>query len=346
MKEREVREILTGRGPGLCGTACWLVRRVLAAPYAGLMRLRRWAYRRGLLGSSSADVPVICVGNITTGGTGKTPMVVWVVEQLKGLGLAPAILTRGYKAKAGLSDEAELLKRLTGVAVVIDGDRVAGAAAAVADGADVLVMDDGFQHRRLRRDLDIVLIDACNPFGGGCCLPVGRLREPLSALAHAHAVVITRADVAREQVLAALGEKLRRLAPQASIHTAAHAPARIIDHNGEELPIEALLGRKVFSFCGLGNPGAFAATLSMLGAEQAGTCFLEDHAEYPPTLLANLAATAGEEGAEVMVTTAKDRVKIAAPAELPMPLWTLEVQMRILDGEAELLARIAGVGRG
>ena len=177
-----MREIMSGRRRGAGASLLRAALATVAGPYAGTMWLRRWMYRRALLPSRRAKVPVICIGNITTGGTGKTPMVAWVVGRLKAAGCNPAILTRGYRPAAGQSDEAELLKHLCDAPVVINGDRPAGAAQAVAGGADVLVMDDGFQHRRLRRDMDVVLIDATNPFGYGHCLPRGLLREGPSAL--------------------------------------------------------------------------------------------------------------------------------------------------------------------
>jgi len=223
-------------------------------PYGAVMRLRRWAYNRGILTSHHVKVPVICVGNITTGGTGKTPMVKWVVDQLLERGKSPAILTRGYKSVDGKSDEAELLAQLTGVPVVINPDRVAGARHAIKSGANVIVMDDGFQHLRLQRDLDIVLIDAMDPFGHNACLPCGLLREPKTALRAAGAIVITRCENQSPEALENLQDQLTRLAPQAILAQAIHAPVGIIDHNGNSLPLDALAGRKVVAFCGVGNP--------------------------------------------------------------------------------------------
>ena len=340
MDERKACYISDGRKR--C-PALWVLRqagKVAGAPYAGAMRLRRWAYRRGLLASHEAEAPVICVGNVTVGGTGKTPMVAWIVQRLKEMGVSAAILTRGYKAVDGVSDEAELLKQLTDAPVIINPDRVAGAAEAVAGGAGAIVMDDGFQHRRLRRDLDIVLIDATNPFGGGGCLPFGRLRESPAALRDAHAVIITRSDMIDGESLAALDAKLRRLAPCASIHTAVHEPTRLADETGSELPLESLAGKKAFAFAGLANPGPFFGALAALGAELTAEAALADHVYYEPKLLAELAEGARGSGAEAMVTTAKDRVKIADPAALPLPLWTLEIEMRLRAGEAELMEKL------
>ncbi|MDY7009744.1 MAG: tetraacyldisaccharide 4'-kinase [Planctomycetota bacterium] len=311
--------------------------KIIASPYAGIMRLRRWAYRRGIMKSYSVDAPVICIGNITVGGTGKTPMVAWVVESLKEAGRKPAILIRGYKAVGGRSDEAELLKRSTGAPVIVNPDRLAGAQKAIADGADVLVMDDGFQHLRLRRDLDIVLIDATRPFNGEMCLPVGRLREPLTALRDTHVIVITRSDTVPAEILNNLRKRLAHLAPQASIHTAVHKPVKLIDEKGVELPPDALYGRKVCAFCGIGNPEGFFATLTEIGARIAEKVVFGDHISYGPSEIESITSAVDSSGAETVVTTAKDRIKIDNPASLPRPLWTLEVQMRMAEGEQSLV---------
>ena len=334
MDRHKAIDILGGDAGGVGGGLLRAGLSWASIPYAAAMRMRRWAYRRGLLPRRRAGAPVICVGNLTTGGTGKTPMVAWVVEHLKGLGRHPAILTRGYKAAAGLSDEAELLRQLTGAAVVIDPDRAAAAARAVADGADVLVMDDGFQHLRLRRDLDVVLIDAINPFGFGRCLPRGLMREPPSALADAHAVVITHSDSVEAEHLAELRGELARLAPAAAFCAAVHRPTKVIDGSGVEAAPDALAGRKVFAFCGIACPESFVATLDRLGAAVAGVLELADHAVYTPQILQSIAAEA-ERADATAVTTQKDYVKLAR-LDLPLPIWQLAVTMEIADGEADL----------
>jgi tetraacyldisaccharide 4'-kinase len=315
------------------------VARAVVWPYSALMRLRRWAYNRGMLPRAGAAVPVICVGNITTGGTGKTPMVDWVVRRLKEAGRNPAVLTRGYKAVDGKSDEAELLKRRSGVEVVVNPDRIAGARAAAAGGADVLVMDDGFQHMRLRRDMDIVLIDAMNPFGFGCCLPLGRLREPLSALRDAHAIVITRSDAVIPEFVEALEEQLTRRAPQASIHLGVHKPTGLIDHDGKELPLDDIAGRKVLIFAGIGNPQAFITTVRNLGAEPVDFCIFSDHQEYGPAVIQRICDRADASGAEILVTTEKDYVKLAE-FEFDTPIRQVVVEMDIARGRRELIDKI------
>jgi len=342
MEAPTIRNAIAGRNDGLASLAGQAVARAFVWPYSGLMRLRRWAYNRGILSSRNADVPVICVGNITTGGTGKTPMVGWVVRQLADAGKRPAILTRGYKAVGGRSDEAELLKESTGVEVVVNPDRIAGARAAAAGGADVLVMDDGFQHMRLKRDMDIVLIDATNPFGYGCCLPLGRLREPLSALRDADAIVITRSDTVVPDMVEVLEERLRQLAPQASVHLGAHRTAGVIDRDGERLPGEAVAGRKVLIFAGIGNPQAFITTVEKLEAEPVEFCIFNDHQKYDPVVLGRIFEKADRSGAELLVTTQKDYVKLRE-FELDRPIWQVVVEMDIVKGARELITGLRNV---
>jgi tetraacyldisaccharide 4'-kinase len=345
MNHEQVMDILSGRRRGAGASALRAALAGASLPYAAAMRLRRWAYRAGALPSRAAGVPVISVGNITTGGTGKTPMVAWLVGQLKQMNRKPAVLTRGYKSEGGRSDEAELLRQMTGAAVIVNAARLAGAAAAIAGGADVLVMDDGFQHRRLRRDLDIVLIDATNPFGFGHCLPRGLLREPPSALADADAIIITRADAARPEEFQHLRGQLAKLAPRASLHMAAHRPKEIADPAGAVMPVSVLAGRKILAFCGLGNPQQFFDMLARLGADVAATVAFDDHAAYSPADLDAIRRRARQCNADVLVTTAKDRVKFPLTWS-DRPVWTLIVNLDIIDGRDELMRQVAGILAG
>ena len=342
MDQQVMRQIMSGSRRGLAASVLRGVLAAAAGPYAGAMRLRRWMYRRALLPSRRADVPVICIGNITTGGTGKTPMVAWVVGKLKQAGRNPAILTRGYKPAGGKSDEAELLERLCDAPVVVGGDRLAGAARAIARGADVLVMDDGFQHRRLRRDVDIVLIDATNPFGYGHCLPRGLLREGPRALREAHAIVITRSDAVTDDELDTLRQRIVLLAPGVSIHLAVHRPTKLISPDDRHLPPTTLVSRKAFAFCGLGNPEAFFTTIGLVGVELAGRRALDDHARYDSATADALSDQARAAGAQVLLTTQKDAVKSGA-AGFSLPVWQLVVEIEITEGAAELIQKLQTV---
>lgn len=327
-----------GAGPSLLRGAL----RVASWGYCPAVGLRRWAYRRRLLKSHAADVPVICVGNITTGGTGKTPMTGWVVRQLREAGHHPAILIRGYKSRDGHSDEADLLRHVTSAPVVVEPDRVAAARRAAGAGADVLVMDDGYQHRRLRRDLDIVLVSATNPFGFGYCLPRGLLREPPRALRDADAVVVTHAEAATEEQIQTLTDRLGRLAPQASLHVAAHKPVCAIDENGARRPLSDMQGRKACAFCGLAEPDNFFVMLANLGVRLVSRHPLDDHFPYDADSMERLCDSCLERAgcqANLHITTQKDYVKLSG---LPSnhAVWQLVIEMELVSGRDELLDKI------
>jgi tetraacyldisaccharide 4'-kinase len=347
-------DLISGRSKGFLPSAARAVLWAMSGPYFLAMRLRRWACRRGCFRSRQPAAPVISVGNLTTGGAGKTPMVAWVVGHLQQAGFRPAVLTRGYMASGGVSDEASLLSRLCHPApVVVNPDRWAGAQQALRTGADVLVMDDGFQRLRLRRQLDIVMVDASEPFGFGHVLPRGLLREPLSALQDADAVVLTRTDAVSAARLEQVLDVLRKHTRGATFHSAVHRPSRIVDQDGREHDVNSLAGRRVLAFCGLGNPDAFFDTLRRLGADLAGEVAFEDHARYDAARLAKLARQARACGAELLATTAKDRVKLPgvdqafAPAGLPpLPLWTLEIALEFVEGGQALLDCILSVRLG
>ena len=339
MNQQSIRDIMSGRRSGVGPSVLRSVLAAASVPYAGLTWLRRRLYRAGILPSRAAEAPVVCVGNLTTGGTGKSPMVAWVVNALQEMGHRPAILTRGYKADASGSDEAEMLRNVTAAMVIVDADRVAGAARAVSDGADVLVMDDGFQHLRLRRDLDIVLIDATNPFGYGWCLPRGMLREPRSALRRAGVVVITRSSRIEPSQLEELSATLERLAPEALLCWADHRPIAVVDEKGDHRDLSLLKGRAVYAFAGIAEPRQFFDSLSEQGARVVGSRALDDHCAYSEPLLRELSEAAVAAGASALVTTQKDFARLDDPA-LGLPLWQLAVEIDLFDNHDAFLARL------
>jgi len=348
MDQRAYKEIMSGRRGGAVASLLRGVAWAASKPYAMAMRVRRWAYRRGSLASHNAPVPVVSVGNVTAGGTGKTPMVAWIVRRLVEAGRTPAIVTRGYRAepvKKGetpRSDEAELLAALTDVSVIVEPDRLAGARRAAEGGADVVVLDDGFQHRRLRRDVDIVLIDAAEPLGFGHCLPRGLLREPPAALADADAVVITHADEVSPEALAGLRQTLTPLCgPRTVFAEACHKPLAVIDAAGQRHEPETLVGKKVAAFCGLGSPEHFFDSLAALGANVVESVALDDHAPYSPALLKKLAEQARDAGAEAMITTQKDHVRLAhLPRPDSPPICQLAIEIDVTGGREDLVERI------
>jgi tetraacyldisaccharide 4'-kinase len=362
--------VIRGEARGVMAAGFRAVLSGLSLPYRGIIRVRN-AYYDGLPHTARrAGVPVISVGNVVTGGTGKTPMVIYILERLLEAGRRPCVLTRGYKAKASgccsENDEArEIRRRCPRVDLVIDPDRVAGAAKALGLGSDVLVMDDGFQHRRLARDLDIVLIDATNPFGGGM-LPRGHGREPETSLARADVVVVTRADQIEAGALASLRGRLERLAPGRPVLAARHRPIELCDVSGRtdsSMPVEACDGQRAWVFAGLGNPRAFRATVEAMGLNIVGEHFWPDHHTWSDAEMDAMAREAGRAKPDVVLTTEKDAVKLppdavglapdAAKLALGRPSWPVPVRVvrigiEFLDDGAEILRqRIEEVlGRG
>ena len=331
----------TARGPGPSLARLGLA--AIAAPYGLAVAARNAAYDLGVLPVSRAAAPVISVGNLTLGGTGKTPLVAWTAGLLARYGRRPAIVSRGYGAAPGeRSDEAaELAILLPGVPHVADRDRVAAAARAAALGADAVVLDDGFQHRRLARDLDIVAVDATDPFGCGRLFPRGLLREPLRGITRARAVVLTRAssiDVDRRVAIrAALFARCRGAPPVWA--EADHRPVGLRTADGATRPLAELAGRRVLAFAGIGNPAAFRTTLAALGAEVIGFRPLPDHHAYTAADLKSLACEAAVARAEFAVTTLKDLVKIRRTAIDGLPLAALEIAIDFTAG-ADALERV------
>lgn len=329
----------TSRGPA--ATLARLGLTAVSAPYGLTVAARNAAYDLGLLPVTRADVPVVSIGNLTLGGTGKTPLVAWTARLLARLGRRPAIVSRGYGARPGeTSDEAaELSILLPEVPHVADRDRPRAAALAAAAGADAVVLDDGFQHRRLARDLDIVAVDATDPCGCGRLFPRGLLREPLAGLARAHAVVLTRASAVeaprRAEIRAALAAACRGRPPPVWAE-ADHRPVGLRTAAGDTQPLDTLRGRRVFAFAGIGNPAAFRTAVAALGAEIVGFQPLADHHAYRATDLDALGRAAATARADLVVTTLKDLVKVRRDALAELPLAALEIAIDFSSGAASL----------
>ncbi len=339
------RKLISGQTSPWLGAVPLGFLRLLSGPYRLAIQVRNWLYTQGLLRVHRVGVPVVCVGNLTTGGTGKTPLVAWLARLIDEKGVRAAILTRGYKAgEKGLSDEpAELAAACAGVPVIVNADRAAGAAEAVRNhDAQVILMDDGFQHRRLARDLDIVAIDATVPFGYGRLLPAGLLREPVGSLKRAQAVVLTRSDQVSEEQLSEIEAKIRQVQPSLAIARSVHAPVGARRSDGLDIPLADLKGKKVFAFCGLGNPGAFFATVQACGCVLSGSRAYNDHHVYTDRDAADLCGAARSQGADLLLTTRKDWTKIA-PLSGPddaAPMAYLAVELRFTAGEDALRALI------
>lgn len=339
--ENRVREILEGGG-GAVGSATRLLLSPAAALYGAAALTRSEAYRRGIFSSLAAGAPVISVGNLAAGGVGKTPLAADLCRRLIAAGRRPGILLRGYgAADPSSADETLLYARLVPqTKTYADPDRVAAAVRATGEGCDVLVLDDGFQHLRLRRDLDLVLLDAARPFGGGWPLPAGILREFPRALARADAFCLTRCNEAGDAAADRTAALLAGRFPDKPVIRCNHSP-RGLFWLRDGTPTEAsLTGRRVFAAAGIGKPDSFVAALERLGAHIVGRRFFGDHHPYSEPELLRLATEAARLDA-VPVFPEKDAVRIPGRlAELlPPETLTLRVEIVYAVGE-ELLDRL------
>ena len=333
------RAIVSGRRRGLVGSGIRALLHLMSIPYRIGVSLRNHAFDRGWRAVHQVDALVISVGNLSLGGTGKTPFVAWVSKWLTQQKLRTAIVSRGYKQhRADRNDEAqELSEKLPGVPHVQNPDRVNAAQAAINQhAAEVIVLDDGFQHRRLARDLDLVLIDALEPFGFDYLFPRGTLREPLSSLHRADAVVLTRVDLISPERLAELKRHFQSIAPKAVWVEVAYRAAFLTAHGGEIVSLDTLRDARVCGFCGIGNPENF--TIMLAGeAWQVQHCkAYPDHHHYTQAdcdWLSNLAATWD---AAAVLCTHKDLVKIRSLWQSLTPLYAVMLETEIRSGEAEL----------
>lgn len=334
------RQLVDGR---LSGPLPALARASLAlaeAPYGLAVRLRNWAYDHRIVAVDRAGVPVVSVGNLTLGGTGKTPLVAWLARHLVANSWRPAIVSRGYGARQGQrSDEAAELARLVPtVSHHADPRRIRAARAAVEADATILILDDGFQHRRLDRDLDLLVIDATNPFGCNRLFPRGLLREPLRSLQRADAVILSRCDQVSISTRKQIHNRCRRLLkgrPMPWLETS-HQPVHLCMADCTTLALGTLAQQPILGFAGIGNPEAFRKTLTKLGGNIVGFAAYADHHPYDEVDIEHLTQLARTVGAAFAVTTLKDLVKIPQKNLGGIPLVAIEVGIAFHSDTAPL----------
>ncbi|HWR40574.1 MAG TPA: tetraacyldisaccharide 4'-kinase [Patescibacteria group bacterium] len=324
-------------------------------------------YHWGVLKSHKLPCKVISLGNITVGGTGKTPTAQRLAAIIRDMGYRVVILNRGYRAawkgRVGLvsdgkkiymtateaGDEAYLLaKNLPGVPVVIGKNRsVTGEYAVNRFRAEVIILDDGYQHWELVRDLDIVLVDTINVFGNTYLLPRGTLREPLQHLARANAFLLTKVDQSTNDARGAIRDTLTHYNPQALVVESTHSPQCFIEienwYKGvrtNPLAVEAIAGRRILAFSAIGNPSSFEQTIASIGAEVVESVRFPDHHDYSMAEMQDVMQKAVDNDVWALITTEKDAVKI--PSEFihsnrPLPVYMLDIKVRFHDGYDELM---------
>lgn len=367
-------QLVHGQKRGPVAAVLLGVLRFMSFVYGLGVDIKLGLYKAGILKQHKLSCRVISLGNITVGGTGKTPTAQRLAAIIRDLGYRVVILNRGYRAKwrgqVGLvsdgrriymsvneaGDEAYLLaKNLPGVAVVIGKNRNVTGDYAVANlKADFIILDDGYQHWQLARDLDIVLIDSINVFGNNFLLPRGTLREPLTHLNRANAILITRSDQGTEDARDIIHETLARYNDQALVVESVHSPRCFIEiedwYKGirpETVALETIHKKNVLAFSALGNPTSFEQSINDIGAKIVASVRYPDHHDYTMAEMQHVMQRAVDKGVFALVTTEKDAVKIPSEfihSDRPLPLYVLGIEVRFVDnGYQELMNLIKSV---
>lgn len=324
--------------------------------YRTVIWIRNYCYTSGIFKQKRLPCTVISIGNIVAGGTGKTPAVAAIAKQLRNQGFQVAILLRGYKrhsseeitvvsdgknrlcSREKSGDEADMLARqLPNIPIIVGKQRyLTGKTALDRCKSDVLILDDGFQHRQLARDVDILTIDATQPYGTGALLPIGTLREPKTAIQRADIILLTRTDAIDTVDSKA---ELKQLAPKTPILESAHQPTSLYWLNQTDehsiMPIENLTGKRLLAVCGIGNPDAFVATLEKYNPEAVELLAFPDHHVYTESDLQKIHEQKQQCEAEWVITTQKDEQKLAS-LFTELPIVVLAIELVITDREGVL----------
>lgn len=365
--EKWATDVIFGRARGFWPAVMRIVLRGFSWLYRFGVRLRLRLYRKGWLEQSSLGTMVVSIGNITVGGTGKTPVVERIARELAGRGRRVAILSRGYKS-SGLkepqvwvnpetgfevtnlpkivSDGREVLlpakyagdepymlaMNLPGVAVVVDRDRVRGGRFAVKElGVDTLLLDDGLQYLHLDHSIDVVLVDQNAPFGNGYILPRGTLREPPPNLCRADYIFLTKCDGDPSEKLI---KQIRRYNKTAEILQCTHGPKHLHGVFSDEiLPLEALEGKYLGAISGIAQPKSFDRLLKKLGGQVMFHTTFADHHAFTAKEIEPFMDRCVNRGVDMIVTTEKDAVRFPKPDKLDVPIFYLRIEVQILEGE-------------
>ena len=327
-----------------------VVRSLLGAaevPYSLAVRWRNLRYDSGHARTHQVDVPVVSVGNLTLGGTGKTPLVAWLAEWFHRREVRVTIISRGYGSQSGrLNDEArELAEKLPEVPHIQNPDRLAAAKQAIAEcNAQLVLLDDAFQHRRIARDLDVVVVDALEPFGFGHVFPRGLLREPEFGLSRADVVVLSRANAVSTDRRVELCRQVADLAPDRVWVESSHVPRELLSADGNTTKLEELAHRPVAAFCGIGNASGFRHTLEDSQFNVVAFRTFPDHHIYTCSDIQSLACWIDKlSPVEAVICTHKDLVKFNVTEIAGRPLKALVIGITIVTGQDELEEKLSGL---
>jgi tetraacyldisaccharide 4'-kinase len=355
MNPEQFRKIVSGESRGVVPAIWFCLFYLISLPLSVIIRIRNFLYDNELLPVHRVPVFVISVGNLTLGGTGKSPMCAYLVQYFLDAGHHPGLISRGYKRKPdknnsnksnsdknchnGHNDEfLELALRFPDVPHIQNPDRIAAAKEMLIryPSVDVLILDDAMQHRRIFRDINLVLLDAAEPFGFNRLFPAGLLREPVSELRRADAVILTRSDSVSEKKIAGVKQQCEKIAANSVWAETVHSPAALLTLEHQTTDLSVIRDKRVLAFCGIGNPEAFRKTLTDCGADIADFIIFPDHHGYTAEDIRQLKNETLKCNADMLVCTVKDLVKIPRGDMKECVLYAVSVQIRFLRGEEKL----------
>ena len=339
--------LVNGRETGITAALLRSGLRLLEMPYCSVVSVRNFLYDRRMLSMRQFAVPIISVGNLTLGGTGKSPMVAWLCRHFLEHNLRPGLVSRGYgkMSHEGNDEFIEMFRRFPTIPHLQHRNRAEAIQTLLqTQQIDRIILDDAFQHRGVERNLDLVLLDATAPFGFGHVFPRGTLREPLSGLRRADIALLTRSDLVDETERQKIRERVLSINPNVIWGETVHMPTSLVSvQSFAAEPIETVSGQSVLAFCGIGNPAAFRKTLEQCGVHVAKLIPFPDHYCYSSLDAAALVRTAKELGTDSILCTMKDLVKFA-PADLSeFPLRAVSIEIQFTVGESAVCERLNAV---
>ncbi|MBI3601590.1 MAG: tetraacyldisaccharide 4'-kinase [Candidatus Omnitrophica bacterium] len=340
-------ELMMDKRHGLIDKIIQAVLWILSLGYCLMVALTRLLYQKGFLSVYESPRPVVSIGNITSGGVGKTPLVIWLAKVYHERQVKVVVLSRGYGSVEGLNDETKMFQELLPQVPIVIGSNRKESIRKIFEKwpVDIFLADDAFQHWPLKRDLDIVTVDAAYPFGNGHLLPRGILREKPSALERADIFVLTKTD--KVQSTQELCNQLHQINPGALVVKSRHVPRRFHNFEGHTTNLEILKGQKVLAFCAIGDPSSFEHTLQQLGLVVSKVFTFVDHHHYSEDDLQKVVNHARKENIKIIVTTHKDDVKITPFRNVfyKETVLILDIELEITQGQDELIQRVLSLRR-
>ena len=336
-------DLVSGRKTGVAADVLRGGLRILELPYCTAVSLRNALYDQQILPTRRFPVPIISVGNLTLGGTGKSPMTAWLCRLFLEQNLCPGLVSRGYKKKGneGNDEFLEMSLRFPTVPHLQQPHRAEAIQRLMQNGeVDVIILDDAFQHRQVERNIDMVLLDATAPFGFGYVFPRGTLREPLNSLRRADIVLLTRSDLVSETERKKIRQQVAAINPKSIWGETVHIPTSLVSLESMSAePIESLesiRGQSALAFCGIGNPAAFHKTLERCGVRVEKLIPFSDHYRYTDRDIDELTRTAKELGTDVILCTVKDLVKLNRQQFSGLSLRAVAIEIGFTLGESEV----------